>query len=164
MQLFDDIKAQIRHILLTMASLPIQTAGIAANAVTQSSRLLINTGNITTTSTIMVDLTGVTITITTGANPVMIFFQAQYNHSASDEVHYDIAIDGTRVGKNAGFAGGYLPANVPRGVSINYLSEVLSAGSHTFKVMWYTVSGTATTYANVLDQSPIHFAVIELKK
>ena len=97
----------------------------------------------TTTSTSYVDLTDITVTITTGANPVLILFSGDFaSTSAGGNIYVIIEIDGVD------------QADSERTISIdnvNYQYSVATtwlttatAGSHTFKIQWKVSGGTGT--------------------
>jgi hypothetical protein len=119
----------------------------------------------TTTSNTFVDVDGtnMALTITTGARRVMVVFTGSVSHStAADYIGLDVDIDGAREGGTFGivFMQG-TPGNEPQNGSFTYITEPLSAGSHTFKLQWrrlsagtITMHGTGNAYAK--------FAVVEL--
>lgn len=116
------------------------------------SRVLATSGDITTTSTSFTDLTGMTVTFTTGAFPVVYGLSGSTRHSdANGDWSFDIDIDGTRQStavlglvqlQNDGTA-------VSKDISIGLTgqSAALSAASHTIKVQWLVNGGTGTVKA-----------------
>lgn len=117
-------------------------------------------GDVTTTSTTFVDLTSASITITTGARRVLLTFAASgWNSSAASLVKLDFMVDGTRVGGTVGLINVNAGANAERNLCMTYLTDVLSAASHTFKVQWCVNAGTGTIYAS--SSAPYAFSAIE---
>lgn len=127
-----------------MTLVPASSSGAVAGAV---GRVVLTTGNLTTTSGTFVDATGLTLTVTTGANRVLVgFIGTLFIAALGQGCAVDLAIDGTRQGGTAGLvqqagpnAGGY-----QEDMSFTYLTAVLTAGSHTFKIQ-YVSDGTHTT-------------------
>lgn len=100
------------------------------------------TSNVTTTSTSAVDLTGATVTVTTGTRPVVVSFYGMVSHSvASKQFQLNLVQDGSSIQQANAFsvtAGGFVPIHIM--VRVNP-----AAGSHTFKVQWQVVdAGTGT--------------------
>lgn len=101
------------------------------------------TSSPTTTSTSYVDLTDMSITITTGASPVLILFSGSFRNSASGNRNFAIIdIDGTNKTESQRCAE-TSTAGFEDVISTSWIENV-SAGSHTFKIEWKTDSGTAT--------------------
>lgn len=110
----------------------IQTADIAAGAVTQvaenGSRTLV------TTTTYWDPLPDTTITLTTGANPVLIIFSGTFsNNKAGGEVNVELNIDGT---DQQQWRGGESSAIDDRFTLSFACVRNLTAGAHTIKVNW----------------------------
>lgn len=113
-----------------------------------------------TTSTSFVDMTGQSITITTEAVRCLVIFAASANNSnAGSLVCFDLNIDGTR---HANTTNGLIEvANSNKTpVCFTVLTDVLSAGSHTFKIQW-RVSANTGGIASQTSTCPITFQVIE---
>jgi hypothetical protein len=106
-------------------------------------------GNYTTTSSTFVDIdaTNLSFTITTGARRVRCVLDCTASiNAASEAVAYEILVDGTAKGGGTGgyrYSSGAAANHQP--VHIEYLSDVLSAGSHTFKWQWRTSNGFTGT-------------------
>lgn len=127
-------------------------------------RVILTGGDITTSSGTFVDATGLSLTISTGARRVLLGFAAQvYNNNNAGAVFLTFAVDGTDQGDaTLGIVGIGQHATATEGMngSFTYLTDVLSAGSHTFKVRFHRGSaGTATIAANSPDAS---FYAVEL--
>lgn len=118
--------------------------------------------DITTTSTTFVDATEMSVTLTIGARRCLVTVSASGKHSASDTICMDITIDGVRQGQDLGliFADSLTGQN--RNLSFSYVTSVLAAGSHTFKLQHKTAtSGTMTLYASTTT-CPLILSVVEL--
>lgn len=128
-----------------------ETTGLLWAAAPTAGRATRTAGDVTTTSTSFTDLTGASITITTLARRVMLTFTGAYTNSATNHGGFDFAIDGTRAMSAAAW-GLQIVRNPAAGdyssVHISYLTDVLSAASHTFKVQWRVGGGTGTVAAS----------------
>lgn len=108
-------------------------------------------GNYTISTATFTDIDGTNLsfTITTGARRVKMCFVGAVNNgaTANQQIYLDVVVDGTRVGGATGLVA-FRNANdttVRRyNGSFTYLTDVLTAGSHTFKFQWAAASGTAT--------------------
>ena len=113
-------------------------------------RVVRTAGNVSTTSTSLVDLTGASITITTGANPIN--FSGCYsvrNNTVGGDIFFNFTIDNAlQFGANGliedqnGDDSRWSMAS-PQGQS-----AALSAGSHTIKEKWNVGTGTGLILAN----------------
>lgn len=104
--------------------------------------------NITTTSTSMVDITGVTTTFTTQGNPVEIILMCRAN---TTNARFDFLIDGVSVTGDSDGLGAVTPASTFGNNTIIRLAAP-TAGSHVFKAQWRVSTGTGTIYAAGLLQ------------
>lgn len=95
-----------------------------------------SSADFTTTSNSLVDVTGATVTISTGARRCLVTWTAVgHNSSATDYIGIDLNIDGTGVGGTFGVVFVNSPgAAEPTNLSFSYITEVLTAASHTFKI------------------------------
>lgn len=129
---------------------------------TETSRVVLTTGNLATSSSTFSDATGLTITITTAAVRCIVTFTATGNISTTGQLDVDLVIDGTRVAAShthgLAFLGG--GASVFGSVGFFYLTDVLSAASHTFKIQFRATAGTGTIYA-ATTHSPAILTVLE---
>lgn len=104
----------------------------------------------TTTSTTFVDVdaSNFSLTITTTGGNVLIGFYGVVKSGASQGVHFDVDIHGTRAGLDDGIIG-IKSASVDDQMPVTFvhLETGLSAASHTFKLQWKRNGGTATLYA-----------------
>jgi hypothetical protein len=124
----------------------IDTARLAANAVSQTGAAIGSSGAITTTSTTDVNMTDMAVTLTTVGGDLLCWFEGTFTHSASGVVILGISLDGASAG---GMGRKAVVAN-SGGVSIGTLARFtgVAAGSHTVRVVWSVVSGTATANNN----------------
>ena len=110
-------------------------------------RVVRTAGDITTTSTTLIDLTGATVTFTTGAFPCAIGGSiANYSDGAGRTHNFNIDIDG---GLELGTTGlTYVAGNVVSDTfAMTHQSAALTAASHTIKVQWKVSAGTGTVNA-----------------
>ncbi len=113
------------------------------------SRVSLTSGNITTTSTSLADLTGATVTFTTGANPIHVSFAATWAQStAGQTAFFTILVDGASQFGTAGLLYDAHLSGYALSVSCAFDTAALSSGSHTIKVQWKVSAGTGTIYAN----------------
>jgi len=126
----------------------------------QVAAVKLTSGNITTGSATFVDLTGATVTLTTGAHRCIVYAIIVGNSSNGSDIIYDLLIDGvSQSNGNLGFVFTDQQSSLESvNFSFSYLTDVLSAASHTIKIQWRTTGGTATTRAS---NSPLWLQVIE---
>lgn len=119
-------------------------------------------GDVTTTSTTFVDLTGMSVTLTTGARRCLVVCNLNCKHpTGGNGIYYDLDIDGSRQGGTTGLVDINIPANnFEEPANFSFVTDVLSAASHTFKIQWRTSGGTATTFASTT--SPAMLSVVEM--
>ncbi len=113
--------------------------------------LVLTTGDVSTSSASFVDATGITVTITTGAHRCRVGFVGVANvTSAAAEACIDLAIDGTRQGGTLGLVhqSGPNVSGYNEDMSFTYLTAVLTAAAHTFKIQYKTSGGTVGLYAS----------------
>tara|TARA_R100000935_G_scaffold1870_1_gene5644 strand:- start:228 stop:662 length:435 start_codon:yes stop_codon:yes gene_type:complete len=125
-------------------------------------RVVRSAGAITTTSTSLVDVTGATVTIATGANPVAYgCIQTVKNSTLGQAHYYNINIDGALELGNNGMVISQEVAAYEQNGSFSGQSAALSAGVHTIKEQFRVGGGTAIieASANVKHQ----FYVREIK-
>lgn len=97
----------------------------------------------TSTSFVDVDATNLALTITTTGGDVEVHFDGNaYNASLTEQIFFDVDVDGTREGLDDGFI--YIITNSGKQPSFTRLITGLSAASHTFKLQWKTTASTAT--------------------
>ena len=127
-------------------------------------------GDYTTTSSTFVDVDGtnLALAITTGAHRVLIGVVGSLNTSTAYQiVTFDLTVDGTRVGstnggifqtRREGADGG---TNMMRSASFTFLTDALTAASHTFKLQWKVDTGTATLMGGTSNNPYMQMYVIE---
>jgi hypothetical protein len=122
-------------------------------------------GTYTTSSTSFVDVDGtnLALTIVTKARRVLItVVGVAYNdNGVAQNVSFDIDLDGARLGGTNGMT---LVESINSGqrlVNISYVTDVLTAASHTFKLQWATTAGTAYLVGTSAGYT-LRFAVSEL--
>ena len=125
-------------------------------------RVVLNSGNTTTTSTSLVDVAGASITITTGANPVAYAFSSSWLSATQWAfLGLNVLVDGVRQYGNVGLRARMAAANTEQIVNAVGQSVVLTAGSHTIKVQFNTDTGTNTL--RTAAQHSSLFSVHEIK-
>lgn len=121
--------------------------GGAASSLT-SGRVVRVAGDVTTTSTTFADITGASITISTGARKVLLTFTCTaYSSSNAGTGGFDFNIDGTRAsGADFGMSGfnQHATAGEAYPVAMSFLTDALTAASHTFKVQFRTGNAAHT--------------------
>jgi hypothetical protein len=161
---------------VTKLVFPNGTLGIASHVATYtpaaggalaSASFKRTTGNYTTTSSTFVDVdaTNFALTITTGAHRVMLVFTGSGGNTSADYIELDVTVDGTRQGGTGGLVIMECQDSlVFKNLSFTYITDVLTAASHTFKLQYrVNSSGTATIQGG--SSSPTmfcKFAAIEL--
>jgi hypothetical protein len=146
--------------VLTSAGSGLPTWTTVSSGVAAFARVVRSTGDVTTTSTSFVDVTGATVTITTGLFPVVVGWTAGTANSTSGErVDLKILVDGSQDGLGVEFSGS--SANKQMNASFTHQTAVLTAGSHTIKMQFKVSGGTGTIYAN--STSPASFYVVEIR-
>jgi hypothetical protein len=118
---------------------PVDYSGEADMPLTQWS-MVEGTTDISLASAAWTDMTDMSITLTTEGGPVEIEFTGGVGNSTGDGVgRYRLVIDGAQAGQSKKIR---IPtASVGADISLKRMLT-LSAASHTFKVQWYTESGT----------------------
>ena len=133
----------------TVASLTVDADGRLTSASSGSStvadRVLRTAGDVTVTATSLTDFTGASITLTTGANPVLMGFTGSYaNDTATGTTTFNFDVDGTAVLGSNGIPVNTAVANEETLGSFTAMTADLTAASHTFKFRWYTVTGESS--------------------
>ena len=112
-------------------------------------RVVRTAGNITTTSTTLVDVTGATVTFTTGARPVAVGCAlTTSNNTAGNTVVLNIAVDGALELGTAGLISDEPVANYEMSSSFTHQTAALTAASHTIKLQWMVNATTGTIFAS----------------
>jgi len=103
------------------------------------------TTDISTTSIGYVDMDEMTVTLTTGANRVLVIFSCCVYMDVTDTVGgFRVTVDGA-TGTTLHVPAPTQAANVIVGVFV-FDTKVMTAGSHTFKAQWRRYIGTGTIY------------------
>jgi hypothetical protein len=120
------------------------------------------TGNVSTTSTSEVDLTGATTTFTTAGGAVMVFFTCTLSVAqgpVDESAQMYINIDGVDVfSQRVRLASGGSVADY-KPCTMTFASASLSAGSHTVKIRWKSIGGAQVTVAAATANA--HLAAVE---
>ena len=136
----------------------VQTSRVAANAITQSGQAVGVTNAPTTTSTSYVDLTDMSVSLTTVGGDLLVNFAGVFSHSsAGGTILVALSLDGAA---EVGLVFTSCPANDYNFVmATTWRFTGVAAGSHTVKVRWYVGSGTGTA-----QQTQRRMNVVELKR
>jgi len=132
-----------------------------AGGVLKSDKASRTSGDLTTTSTTLVDATGMSITLITGARRCLVVVNATGANSSAERVILDLEIDGVAQGQTYGLAQISLAATETGNLSFAFLTDVLAAGSHTIKLRWRVTGGTGTLNANT-STGPLVMEVQEM--
>jgi hypothetical protein len=103
------------------------------------------TSNFSTTSTTLVDVTGLTVTVDVGTRPVIIWFSCGYANTTAAVSGYEISIleDGVGIG-NAKAVGNA----IAEGYAVTrMIRRAPAAGSHTYKIQARTVAAGTLSIA-----------------
>ena len=126
-------------------------------------RVVRTAGNVSTTSTSLVDLTGASITIATGANPIN--FSGCYsvrNSGLGNDMIFNFTIDNVlQFGTDGLVEDQNEDDNRWNMVSPQGQSAALSAGNHTIKQQWKVGAGTGLILAD--SSNSAMFFVNEIK-
>lgn len=114
---------------------------------TVADRAIRTAGDVTTTSTSLVDLTGMSVTLTTGANPALVtFIGSCRNSDVGDGIDLNVQLDDTTlVLGTQGYEIRQHATSEAMGCAFSAMTADLTAASHTFDIQWRVISaGTAT--------------------
>jgi hypothetical protein len=149
---------QLFHGGATPSWTALATADIAANAVSQAGYAAGATSGPTTTSGSYVDLTDMSVTLTTTGGDLLVWFSSAVTHTTGGQyIFLGLQLD----------AGGMVADRNIQAPAAGYAAVIstfhrftgVSAGSHTVKGRWLTQSATAT--ANTTQRGLL---VLELKR
>ena len=126
-------------------------------------RVVLTSGNVTTTSTTPADLTGATVTLTTGAFPLQVNFGAVAAHGTADAaIYFRVLVDANADFGTYGLEIHTTPTiNKYVNCSFSYQSAAQTAASHTVKTQWAVDAGTATLLASA--QTPCILSTHEIR-
>lgn len=146
------------------------TAGAASSL--QSARYVRTSGDYTITGAgsntfADVDGTNMSFTFTTGARRVLLGFAGSGTvDNVAGIIFMDVTVDGTRQGGDAGIVwfNQHATASERMNLSFTWLTDTLSAASHTFKLQWRqtNTTHTATIMGNGTGGAHAEFYAIEL--
>jgi hypothetical protein len=124
-------------------------------------RVVRTSGSVSTTSTSLVDLTGASITLTTGAFPVHVSFAGSwYNDTDNQALYINVDIDGAlELGTNGIIQNDTF--NYESNASFSIDSAALTAASHTFKIKWKVSAGTGVILGS--SSNAYNFSVHEIR-
>lgn len=110
-------------------------------------------GNVTTSSTSLVDLTDASITLTTKARRIAFAFSCMAsNDTANASNVFNINIDGTLLYGTDGLGFEVNAPNDARIITISGVTATLTEASHTIKVQWKVdAASTGTVYATAVN-------------
>lgn len=135
---------------------PLSTGGSLPTLV--SDKVTLTSGNVSITGTTFIDVTGLSITVTTGARRCLVGYAGSVFHATSGATgRLDLAIDGTRVGGTNGGLMEFKTATTNQygNGSFTFLTDTLTAASHTFKIQANTSVGTFQIIADGTDSKAI---------
>ena len=129
--------------------------------VTTSARVHRTEGDISTTSTSLVSATGMTISLSTGANPVLVGFNSFCtSNTAGDEIGLNITVDGAdAIGTDYSYI---LHTTERRNCNFTLLTSVLTAGPHTVQLQFKRNAGTGTITLNCDSTAPCQLWAVEV--
>ena len=125
-------------------------------------RVVRTAGNITTTSTSLVDLTGASITLTTEAFPVQVSFAGTVSIDSTGQILYlNIDVDGANELGTGGLRTTAPVLNYELAMTVAHQTAALTAAPHTIKLRWSVGGNTGTMLGNTTN--PYSFSVAEIK-
>ncbi len=122
----------------------VKATGFVGPGIIKQIQTVSPTTDIITSSTAFVDMPGMTITLTTGASKLLIFWNATLYNYGGNWIVVETQVDGVRVGPAYGGSYGGTGAIDSAG---GHTVASVSSGSHTVKLRWKVGGGTA--YNNV---------------
>ncbi len=134
----------------------VKASGFVGPGIIKQIQSVSPTTDISTSSTTFVDMPGMSITLTTGASKLLIFWNASLVNSGGNWIVVETQIDDVRVGP---IHGSYSGSDAAGGHNV----ATVTPGSHTVKLRWKVYSGTAlnqpTTYPDYYSRN---LTVIEI--
>lgn len=114
--------------------------------------------NFTTTSATLVDVTGMTATLTSNGGGFEVHCDLLISHSSTNNSTFDILVDGVaESGLTLGLATYSLVANAKTYMGLHHHITAKAAGSHTIKLQCLTGGGTLTIYGTTGVFSPYFY-------
>lgn len=159
MVLFDDDGYHLKD-----GGVPPTGTGSASNLASASYTRTAGTYTLATGTFVDVDATNMKLTITTGARRVLVVVSGMATSNVgTGYVYLDVDLDGTRLSNQAngiitvrGLNGDWYP------IGFSWLTDILSAGSHIFKLQWRATTGTTASLYGAGSAWPLRFSVAEL--
>lgn len=112
-------------------------------------RVVRTAGDVTTTSTSLVDVTGATVTFTTGAFPVgYSAAMSGSNDTTNSQLRLNVMIDSTLLHGTSGLVVSAQPGGQQTNLSFSGQTAALSAAEHTIKMQWHVTADTGTIKAD----------------
>ncbi len=121
----------------------VKATGFIGPGIIRQIQTLSPTTDISTTSTAFVDMPGMSITLTTKASILLIFWNTQFHNTGIGWVNIETLLDGLRVGPTYG--GTYSASGSNANSVGGHTVVTVAAGTHTVKLRW-RVTGTPTVY------------------
>jgi len=118
-------------------------------------------GPLTTTSTSLEDVTGATVTLTTGAFPVQYAAAMTSSQSIVGEIQWNVLVDAALQLGSQGLHNKYPAINSGYGTSFSAITAALTAAEHTIKMQWKVNAGTGYIYAS--SSSAFIWSVFEIR-
>src|SRR3990167_6465796 len=132
----------------------------ATPSISVADRVIRTAGDVATTSTTLVDFTGATITLTTGANPVLLGFSGSYtNDDGTGSTSFNFDVDGTLVLGSNGLVIPTAVVNEEALATVTTMTADLTAASHTFKFQWNVSTGDTGTMRCDTGESCVFWVV-----
>jgi hypothetical protein len=139
-----------------------------APSIVQAAKVTLTSGDLTTTSTSFVDVTGLAVNLAArGFHRSLVIFSGNSHvgpNGSFANASFDLAIDGSRQGGSFGLTlaqqTNQVAPNTP--VGFTYLTNPLDRDAHTFKIQWKVdAGGTGTLFAST-SVTPAVLTVLEL--
>ncbi len=121
----------------------ISTADLALNSITQRTSAVGSSSSPTTTSGTYVDMTDMSVTLTTTGGDLLVWFAGTIQNSTSGQgVKAALSLDGAAEVNGATFV--TAAANQQASLALVHRFAAPSSASHTVKVRWFVSGGTGT--------------------
>lgn len=120
-------------------------------------------GDVTTSSTTLVDFTGANITLTTKDNPLQIGFVGACRNNNNGVNNFNVRVDGDLILGTTGLEFDNLGTAINNDCSFVVQTAALTAGSHTARLQWSVSSGADTATTDCDTGIPCQFWVMEVR-
>lgn len=147
---------------------PLGAAGSAANLASGKVERNNQVSNLTIASATWADMdsTNLTIDLTTGARRVLLMLSLRISQTnTANTVAFGFSVDGTAKYDLNGLIASRLDgstANISHPMMLSWVTDVLTAGAHTFRPRWARLGGTGTINAHQQASDHIVFSAVEL--